>query len=195
MGIAIEDLSPRHQAEARKQMAEPIKRGLCHPASRNHMLRHRFPDLYKEKQETHTPLPVSAEPLRLWFPNLILPSLNMMLGSGKKKHQAAAKSDALAAVLDLSARGKELWRFEVPVSVLFAQIHLSDETAKKDVANLHVKHLLDLFTAKHKNGLGIIADDGPEFVKHVSLSHGFGAERGVAALIAPARKEESEWPR
>lgn len=126
----------------------------------------------------------SPDPLALWLPGLILPSINQMIGSGKRQHQARAKAQAREAIAGLLAAGARVWSFDRRVVVDFRQ-QLRDRWAQHDPANLYPKHVLDLLTARHVGGLGIIADDSARHVARVACEIEPG-DPGLWIILAPA---------
>jgi hypothetical protein len=131
-------------------------------------------------------LPIGAEPLRLWFPGLLLKSVNAMIGSGRKKSQEGSKRESQAAVMSIK-RSVELWRFAGRVDIRVTQ-YVRASTHIIDSDNLHAKALIDALS--YASGIGIIQNDDPRYVRWVCKRSEVdpGHDQGVMVEIVPVEE-------
>lgn len=121
-----------------------------------------------------------------------LPSINVMIGSGRQRHQAAAKREARWRVM-LAGRGHELPRLAPPVEI--EVIQYLPTALGIDAPNIYDKHLIDCLhdgTPRHP-GLGIFQDDRPAVlrraIRHIVLRDGPPA---VGIIIRPYAAGQEE---
>lgn len=139
-----------------------------------------------EKMGESLRLEDSDETKLLSFPNLVLLSVDQMIGSKKKDVQARAKHEARVAVAEWVVRQRTLrdssrWTGEFDMTVIQRRLG----GVGVDAPNLYTKHLIDLLLVRG-GGIGIVFDDSPTFLGSVENVSILGAMRNrVEIVITP----------
>lgn len=131
----------------------------------------------------------NGEPVEIWLPDLVLPSVNRMVKSKKREFQATAKHKAISAVLHAAERC-HLRSFVGAVECLVEQRLTSINGHSVDVFNFYDKHVIDCLS--RKKGLGIIEDDDPVHVPRVIRQTVKAEKTGVYIRITPMGTTQQE---
>lgn len=132
----------------------------------------------RPKPEVENTLPMRNSTLKIWLPDMKLPSVNMMIGSKRRESQPAAKTQAREAI---EAYRGPLWRFTARVDIIVHQFYGPAERTM-DADNLYAKHLIDMLT---KTGIGVIEDDSMKYVHSVKRVVDRDRMTGVELIIEP----------
>lgn len=138
----------------------------------------------RPKPEPENNLPVHNHSLKLWFPEMKLPSVNMMIGSNRRETQPEAKNQALEAFENYKG---QLWQFTVRVDITVHQLY-APGVRSMDPDNLYSKHLIDMLTKS-----GVIKDDSMRFVHSVKRVVDPSTMTGVELIIEPYATPQYEF--
>jgi hypothetical protein len=155
--FSVEDITnPRMKAQALAQLSERQAADIVRrPAVNVNQRRAQMKMLLRQRGVM---LPESNKRLVIELPGFFLPSLDNMIGSKRRLHQAEAKDSALAALIGYEGA---MWRFKKQVALKITTVYPA-KAARIDVCNAYDKQLID-FLGKH--GLLIFPDDDPAHLK------------------------------
>ena len=168
---AVARLGLRARRQIAAELAETRERPLCGRRHQSVRLEVR-PEQVRVNNEA---------PLRLILPGLVLPSLNRMIGSGKRNQQAQARQSIARHLEPFAKELARIHRFTVRVDLHILQSRASLRLI--DPSNLYVKHLIDRCT--EHNGLAIIVDDAPQYLRRLILENSRGDRDFVTATFTP----------